>query len=294
MDRWKSQQKNHSPSVCFHGGSGAQRCKIQCLVNMIEETSNHISMLSIDLFLDCDCPWALQNPYGRRIIVYCWTHLDFMEGGERCRWPHWCLLVLTEGPLSYCSCCWVRLAAMDMLQMKGIIEMLYGTGDHMFWGYSSLTTHVDGAFLLLAKSEGFSYILFFFLNTDSVFSAPSSHWCCRRLQLLSSQASLGNTSYIAVSLNDIQQRYLFPQQDLFGSFPGLCLFPVLLEFSWRSHFSWLPAFTALTWAAHSQVHLPTQRAASHSFPISSLKELGFVYHFVPSLSNIYWLMGVSW
>jgi len=79
----------------------------------------------------------------------------------------------------------------------------------MFWGYSSLTTHVDGAFLLLAKSEGFSYILFFFLNTDSVFSAPSSHWCCRRLQLLSSQASLGNTSYIAVSLNDIQQRYLF-------------------------------------------------------------------------------------
>lgn len=187
------------------------------------------------------------------------------------------------------------LCEVSVLQMKGITEMLYCTGNQMFWGYSSLTTHVDGAFLFLAKFEGFSFLFFFCSWTQIQFSL---------LQAATDIAggfSRQFTGFIgkyqlhsSISEWHPTEIFIFPQQDLFGSSPGLCLFPVLLEFSWRSHFSWLPAFTALTWAARSQVHLPTQRAACHSFPISLLKELGFVYHFVPSLSNIYQLTEVSW
>lgn len=102
------------------------------------------------------------------------------------------------------------LCEVSMLQMKGKIEMLYCTGNHVL-RLQQLSNSCGWCFLVFSKVWGvfLLFLLLLFVNTGSVFSAPSSHWHCRRLQSLSSQASLGNTSFIAVSLNDIQQRYLF-------------------------------------------------------------------------------------
>lgn len=141
-------------------------------------------------------------------------------------------------------------------------------------------------FLVFSKIWGFSLDTFFHSWTEIQFSiVMSSCCCCRRLQLWL-QASLGNTSLIAVSLNDIQQRYLFflnkiylaPIQDSAFSLHSL-------NFPGVAHFSWLPAFTALAWAPAAK-YVSLHKVACHSFHIILLKELGFVSFHTLTMQHI--------
>lgn len=88
-------------------------------------------------------------------------------------------------------------------------------------------------FLVFSQTWAIPLDTFLRSSTQIPFSiAASSRCCCRRLQL-GLQASLGNTSLTAVSLNDIQQRYLFFLNKMYlAPIQGSAFYLILLEFSW--------------------------------------------------------------
>lgn len=112
-------------------------------------------------------------------------------------------------------------------------------------------------FLVFSKIWGIFLDTFLCSWTQIQFStASSSHFCCRRLRW-GLRASLGNTSLIAVSLNDIQQRYLFFLNKIYlAPVQGSAFSLYSLNFPGVARFSWLPAFTALARAAE---YLSAQR-----------------------------------
>lgn len=187
----------------------------------------------------------------------------------------------------------MHILQISWVRMKGIIEMLYCTGN---WVSSEVKAAYQvmwmllSCFFFLSKFVEFSQIPFFFLLERIQFSlATSSLCCCRRLRLFSSQASLGNTSLTAVSLNDIQQRYLFFLNKIYlAPVQGSAFSLYSLGFSWSC-----PLF--LTACIHGSdpsspqpsTSLCTGRAACHSFHIGLLQELGSSCRFMPSLCDTY-------
>lgn len=129
-------------------------------------------------------------------------------------------------------------------------------------------------FLVFSKIWGIFLDPFFRSWTQIRFStALSSRFCCRRLRW-GLRASLGNTSLIAVSLNDIQQRYLFFLNKIYlAPVQGSAFSLYSLNFPGVAHFSWLPAFTALARAAE---YISLRKGASRSFRVVLLQALGFV------------------